>query len=405
MTTQLPTAPLPLTPRPRRRWGLAALLAVAAVVAVALLALSTGGPAGSGRLADPESSRRQGARAIAEVLRQQGVDLEIVRTITDLEAARADRTTAVVIGSFDHLGEAAAERAIGHASTARRLVLLEPGDLALADLGVPLATAGGVRGSVTARCTSDLADPDDRLDTTTTLYRSSGSLDDRGPALPSGGTGCFADDDGSAALVILPAGSSRPETVVLGSASALTNAQVSEASHAAVGLRVLGAVQRLVWYLPSVTDLDVPDASGEHRPSDRGVPEWFAPGVVLVALAVVVLALARGRRLGRIVAEPLPVVVRAVETTEARGRLYRRASDHDRASTSLRAGARSRVSTRLGLPASTSTTAVVAAVARATGRASEDVRDVLYGAAPQNDTDLVLLAEQLAQLEEDVRRA
>src|SRR5690606_14564127 len=158
-----------------------------------------------------------------------------------------------------------------------------------------------------------------------------------------------------------------------------------EVSHAAVGLRVLGAAQRLVWYLPSVTDLDVPAASGEHRSSDRGVPEGFVPGVVLLGLAVVVLALARGRRLGRIFAVPRPVVVRAVETTEARGRLYRRAADRGRASTSLRAGARSRVSTRLGLPASTSTAAAIDAVARATGRASEEVRDVLHGPAPQND--------------------
>lgn len=404
MTTRLPTAPLPVT-RPRRRWGLAALLAVAAVVAVALLALVSGGSDGSGQVADPESSRRQGSRAIAEVLRQQDVDVEIVRTITDFEAARVDRTTGVIVGAFDHLGEAAAQRTATHVSAARRLVLLGPGDLALADLGVPLATVGGTRASLTARCTSDVADPDDRIDAATTFYRSSESIDDDGPALPAGSTGCFADDDGSAALVILPAASGLPETVVLGSADILTNARVSEASHAALGLRSLGAAERLVWYLPSVTDLDVLDASGERRPSDRGVPEWFAPGVVLVAIAFVALAVARGRRLGRIVAEPLPVVVRAVETTEARGRLYRRASDRSRASTSLRSGARRRVTTRLGLPPAASSSALVEAVARATGRTSDDVRDLLHGPAPQNDNDLVLLAEQLAQLEEDLRSA
>jgi len=42
-------------------------------------------------------------------------------------------------------------------------------------------------------------------------------------------------------------------------------------------------------------------------------------------------------------------------------------------------------------------------VARATDRDATEVRAVLYGADPVNDSDLVLLAEQLAQLEENVR--
>ena len=35
----------------------------------------------------------------------------------------------------------------------------------------------------------------------------------------------------------------------------------------------------------------------------------------------------RGRRLGPLVVEPLPVVVKAVESTQGRGRLYRRVRD------------------------------------------------------------------------------
>jgi hypothetical protein len=377
---------------------------VAALVAVSLLTLTSGG-SGGGLLADPDSSRRDGSRALVQVLRQQGVDVEVVRTITAFESARVDATTSVLVGSFDFLGEAAAQRTSRHASAARRLVLLEPNDLALADLGIRLATTGSAPVGISAGCTSDVTDPDDRIEAATTFYRSSDSIDGDGPALPGGTTGCFQDEDGSAALVILPAASVYPETVVLGSAGSVTNARVADASHAAIGLRALGATDHLVWYLPDVTDLDVPDAGGQRLPSDRGVPEWFGPGVVLVALAFVVLALARGRRLGRVVAEPLPVVVRAVETTEARGRLYRRASDRGRAAGSLRAGARSRLAARLGLPGGAPTDAVVEAVARATDRELAAVRALLGGSVPVNDNDLVLLAEQLAQLEENVRSA
>ena len=389
-------------PPARRRWGLAALLTVAGIVAVGLLAVLSGGAGRSGTLGDPDSASRNGSRALAEVLRQQGVQVEVVRTIRAFEAARVDPSTTVVVGSFDYLGEAAAERTSRHASSARRIVLLEPGDLALGDLGVPLVTTGGGRAELTGGCNSDIVEADDRLDATTTVYA---SADDDGPALPRGATGCFPEKQSGVALVVLPASGAQPETVVLGSADALTNARVGDASHAAVGLRSLGSSERLVWYVPGLSDLDVADASGDHRSSDRGVPDWFDPGVLLLVIAFTAFALARGRRLGRIVTEPLPVVVRAVETTEARGRLYRRAGDRGRAASSLRSGTRHRLAARLGLPTPTLGSDLVEAVARAVGRDTAEVRALLDGPAPTNDRDLVLLAEQLAQLEENVRRA
>lgn len=402
-TTHLPAAPAPVTRTRRRRLRMTAVLVIAAVVALTLLAFLSGGADGAGKVADPDSSRRSGSRALAQVLRQQGVDVQVVRSITALESARMDASTSVLVGSFDYLGEAAAQRTAQHASRAGRFVLLEPSDLALEDLGIPLASTARASVQLSAQCTSEVAEPDDRIDAAATFYRSTSSIDGDGPAMPGGATGCFAEEDGSSAVVVLPAASSRPETVVLGSIESVTNAKVSEASHAAMGLRAFGATSRLVWYLPDVTDLAVPDASGQYVPTDRAVPEWFTPGVVLLALAFVVLAVARGRRLGRIVAEPLPVVVRAVETTEARGRLYRRASDRGRAAGTLRGGTRSRLAARLGLPHHAGADAIVGAVARATDREATAVRALLYGADPVNDSDLVLLAEQLAQLEENVR--
>ena len=58
----------------------------------------------------------------------------------------------------------------------------------------------------------------------------------------------------------------------------------------------------------------------------------------------------RGRRLGRLVPEPLPVVVRAVETTEGRARMYRRSRAHGRAAATLRAATLARLRDRTGLP-------------------------------------------------------
>jgi hypothetical protein len=405
MTTMLPESPRPAVARPRARWRLGALLTFGVVLAVALLAIwSTG--SGPGAPADPESASRQGARALAEVLRDQGVNVDVVRTIQGIESAPVGPTTTVVVSSFDYLGEAAARRLADHASAAQRLVLLEPGDLALADLEVALQVTA--RGSLesTADCQTAVADADDRIDAAGTLYRSIQDDSEKGPILPVGATGCFVDEEAGALLVTLPATDGVPETLVLGSSSALTNSMITRASHAALGLRALGSSPHLVWYVPSVSDLDVEAPGGEQlRSSDRGIPQWFAPGVLLVGLAFVAFALARGRRLGRIVTEPLPVVVRAVETTEARGRLYRRASDRGRAALSLRAGTRRRLAARLGVPKEASTSTLAQAVAQSTARDPAEIRDLLDGKTPHSDGALVLLADQLAQLEENVRSA
>jgi hypothetical protein len=378
------------------------------VVAVAALLVATrgsAGSAGSGAPADPESPGRGGARAIAQVLRQQGVQVVVVRSIDELEQVPADDSTSIVVGSFDYLGQGAAARTTEYAGSAHRLVLLEPSDLALQDLQVPLEVEAQHPTRSTADCTSPVADPSDRLEAAATFYGASAD-GAAGPGLPSGATGCFAGEAKSAALVILRATTSQPETVVLGSTVSILNATVAEASHAALAIRALGASPRLVWYVPSVSDLQAPGPYGEPSPGDdRGVPEWFGPGVLLVAVVFVLFAVARGRRLGRVVTEPLPVVVRAVETTEARGRLYRRASDRERAANSLRAGTRSRLAGRLGVPRQAPKEILVAATARSTGLDPSSVAAVLDGPVPQSDHALVLLAEQLAHLEESVRRA
>lgn len=395
-----------LSARRRRRWGLGALLTLGAVVAIAVLSLSMRGSIGAGGIADPDTPGRGGARAIAQVLRQQGVQVDVVRSIDELEQTQVDRSTSIAIGGFDYLGAAAAERTMVHAQTAQRLVLLEPSDLALADLDVPLAVEARSLVRSEAGCTSSIADHGDRLDAAATFYRATVENGASGePTLPQGATGCFRGQEASAALVILHAEGLQPETIVLGSRASILNATVAEASHAALALRALGASPRLVWYVPSISDLQALGPDGEPLPGDdRGVPEWFGPGVLLVAIAFVLFAVARGRRLGRVVAEPLPVVVRAVETTEARGRLYRRASDRERAASSLRAGTRSRLASRLGVPRQANTGVLVTAVARTTGRDPVEVAALLDGPIPQSDTALVLLAEQLAQLEENVRQ-
>jgi hypothetical protein len=127
-----------------------------------------------------------------------------------------------------------------------------------------------------------------------------------------------------------------------------------------------------------------------------------------VAVAVVLLMLVYARRLGPVVPEPLPVVVRASEAVEGRARLYHRGRARDRSAEVLRAAATARLSAQVGLPVGAPPQSVAAAVAARTGRSPTEVADLLSGGrqpAPPDDRTLVRLADELDSLEQEVRRS
>jgi len=132
------------------------------------------------------------------------------------------------------------------------------------------------------------------------------------------------------------------------------------------------------------------------------VPRGVIGGLVWVAVSVVLLGLWRARRLGPVVDEPLPVVVRASETDEGRARLYRRGSNRDRAAALLRAATRDRLAPLLGLPVAADRATLVRAVAARTLRTPQEVDALLYGAAPHDDARLVQLADELDRLDREV---
>jgi hypothetical protein len=209
---------------------------------------------------------------------------------------------------------------------------------------------------------------------------------------------CYAHD-GQPSLVRVAEGG---RTVTfLGSGIALTNRRFGDEGNAALALGLLGGHDRLVWYLPSLSD--VPATAARESVYDL-VPDGVWWGLVQLAVAVLLLALWRARRLGPVVAEPLPVVVPAAETVEGRARLYRRSRARDTAGESLRAARRVRLGGLLGVPPRSAPTALVDAVAARSGRSPAHVGALLYGAAPADDEALVRLADALDALDQEVRR-
>jgi len=336
----------------------------------------------------PDNASPGGARAAAQILGRQGVDVRYVRRVADaVGLATPDSTLLVVGGIFlddeqlDALDATGADLVlVGYTGAAERLTdgLVAGGD-------------GGEPGVRSAACD----DPDAVAAGAVTV---SGSVIATGPGVVV----CFpTDDDPDGGAYAVVGGERRITTLT--DTGPLTNEQLADEGNAALVLRMLGKHERLVWFIPSLDDTSTSGDDGSPRTGDLVPPRVALVGLVLV-LVVVVTALWRGRRLGRLVTEPLPVVVRAGETTRGRGRLYRRARAYGHAAAALRAGAASRCANRLGLPRSAGAAPLVDAVSRATGRDAAAVEHLLYGPPPRDDAGLARLALDLDDLESEVHR-
>jgi Domain of unknown function (DUF4350) len=403
---QVRVSPLPAGARPARRgrrttagprrrlprWASALLWALLVLVVGTVLAVVSGGQPNN-RALDPDNPQPDGARAVARVLDQHGVRVVVARSQADLLQQDLDGATLVVPDS-QQLSGRNGRSALRAAARATDVVLLSPAPDLLADLALPVQIRPGGADVVEADCTGEGgAALDDRL-TLTDVNRVVTAT----PAA-RGATACFRDATGSH-WVHLPRAGDRPPVTVVGAQRFLTNDVVASVDNAAVALRLLGQSDRLVWYVPTVRDVAADDSS---LPASLA-PAWVLPSLWLVGSAVLALCLWRGRRLGRLVLEPLPVVVRAVETTESRGRLYRRARDRSRAVAVLQQATTRRLASYLGLATGTDASVVAAAAASVSGRRYDDVLRLLGPATVPDDASMLELATALTALEKEVRR-
>jgi Domain of unknown function (DUF4350) len=404
MTTTTATAPSPLARR-RRRWlgpAIVALLVVASALAVT--ALNRGTQHNTDDL-DPANPGYSGAQALAHVLSDHGVTVIVVRSERELLDQAVDDSTTVAITGTSKLSGRTARRAMTHAASAASLVLLDPDIEVIKGMGLPVSSHLTDLTDVAAGCRNTDLGTDFRLASADLAYVPTLPTRPTGPTRPTAGgssaTTCFPDKtDGGGGMITLPAAAGRPPLTLLGAESLITNGVILESDNAAIALRLFGHTDRLVWYVPSIADLTAADSTSRSL-----APGWFRPGLVLGTSAVVLLCLWRGRRLGPLVSEPLPVVVRAVETTESRGRMYRRSRDRARALAVLQQATRKRLASYLGLSASSTISSVAAASAAVSGRDYLEVLHLLDSPVAPDDATLLKLANTLVTLEKEVRSA
>jgi hypothetical protein len=383
MTTPSTTA---VGPTVGRRWrGLRwVLLALAVIVAVSTVTTWLTAPSPGGRL-DPASTSPEGVHALLALLRDHGVTVIEAGSIADVEREARDDTLLVTAQTFHLFDDQLLQRLsdlpgdrlliapIGRTREAlspqlRRVDTTPYGGLT-ADCDLPEATrAGTVQFGVAE------------------TFEASGSV----PV-----TRCY---DGVLARYT---DDGRTITVV-GSDEFVTNGGLAEEGNAALAMNLAGTHPRMIWYAPQRSEGG--ETTGTASFTDL-IPAQVTWMVLQLALAVALLALWRGRRVGPLVAEQLPVVVRASETVEGRGRLYRSRRARDVAAEALRTSARQRMLPRLGLGVTAPPSAVVQSVADRCGTDPGAVAHTLYGQPPATDTDLVNLARALDDIERQVAQS
>ena len=357
---------------------------IAALVVATAIGLAAVGSAPVSRPLDPTDASPAGARAIVALLREQGVDVRLVRSV---HALRSAGDTTVVVSLPDVLGP---NELAALARNNSQLVIVTPDDEALTLLEIPAVDTGDVGSNDRVKPKCDLA-----------AAQAAGTVTVDGSAYATAGAaqGCYPID-GHYAVVVATTAKGRHVTV-LGSRAVFANHTLDHDGNAALALGLLTDHRKLDWLIPVAPTA----AAGTERHGLFDLLPGRLGWVVLeIVLALLLFAISRGRRLGPLVTEPLPVVVRATETVEGRARLLRGARARRSGAEALQAAVRRRLGTRLGLGATPSQAALVDRIAARTGRGAEAVTDLLYGSSPVDDRKLVALATALDRLEEEMRR-
>ena len=391
-TSSAPTASGAAVRRSPVRGVLIGIAIGLAFVLVAVLVFAvTRPPERSDDYLSPTSGSPFGARALVNVLRDQGVDVQTADSLAEVRDLQPDpaATTLLVYDYYLVLGSDQREELLGLAD---RIVVMDPWDDELADFApgvvVDFDTDGG---TYPVDCDLPAAVQADEVDG----YPYGYDVSDADNAT----LGCFETADDTYGVVQTT--TQGTEVVVVGFSQAFTNGSILDAGNAAFALNVLGEDETLVWYRPGVGELD----SGDIPTPQSLTPPWVTPVIVLLLLVTLVAGVWRGRRLGPLVAEKLPVIVRSNETMEGRARLYERAGAREHALDALRIGTISRLASACGLPRRSTVDEVIDAVAAATGRDREDVADLLVDRIPTGDAALVRLSDDLLVLEADTLRA
>lgn len=381
-----------------RRWRLPLTLVALFALAGLAIAVAVWHPKSNSYL-DPADSGPQGTSALSDLLGERG--FTVVRAYSPASALAAigspgagPSAATLVITSPDLL----APRQLAQLRQARAdLVIMAPGPRSLRTLAPHVFVA-----SFPTSSSGRVVRPNCGLRAATLAGPANVAGYTYGAAPPQAAS-CYQANGGDPSLVRYP--QAGRTITILGGDVALSNGYLARNGNAALALNLLSGQHLIVWLTPEPAV--APAASGPGSSPGRQVPPllparvWLFIAELCVALALTIIW--RARRFGPLIAENLPVVVRASETVEGHARLYQSRRARDRAASALRSAMLARVRPALGVATDAAPEAVAAVLSGRSRLSQQEIAGIIYGPTPASDAELVDLARNLDELEREVR--
>jgi hypothetical protein len=370
-----------------RRYGWVIALVTVALTVLTILVF-TQAPSSTAPLST-DNARPEGARAVAEVLRQQGVEVTEAGTLSAAAAASATGGT-LVIADYFFLDEDQIESILAWPGP---VVWLMPDDFDLQYVHESLQYGNPDAGTaVSAQCSLPAA-------------QNAGTIQAPGPRIAlqwmtPDVSSCFVNDEGGSVLVRVMRTPAPPMSVIA-APSLLTNESLAVAGNAALALHLLGTQDTVAWYMGTAFDTSTLASEGQGG-LVLLAPAWVNAAALAAALVFLLAGLWRGRRVGPLMTEPLPVVVPASEATKGRARLYRRGRAFGHATAALRAGTARRLAQRLGLGPHADRATLASAIAASSSTEAATVDFLLFGPPPRDEASMLDLVRRLDALESEV---
>lgn len=354
----------------------------ALVVASALLIAYIGGaPDTGGEPLDPRSAAPDGAKALVDTLRALGA------TVT-VGPAAPDASTNTALLLTDRLADTQIQPVDDWVQRGGTLVVADPNSHFSIARPTGRTLVGFIEPELERRC------DEPALRAVGRVLVPNGQL----LRVPEGGFGCFTEGSSSSAfLVSAPVG--RGRVVQLGGAGGFINDRLGKVDNGLLAVTLLAPRpdSRVAVLQPAV-------AGDGHRSLTDLVSPRVKLALLQLVIAFAIVVLWRARRLGRPVLETQPVHIAGSELVAAVGTLLQRARGRPHAAALLRDDLRRTLADRLGLPPDTPPADVADAVAARTGIAGDRVRAALEQPPPASEEDLVVLAQTVEAIRQEVTR-
>ena len=317
-----------------------------------------------------------GARALAQVLGDHGIS---VREVNAQQAASVDENTTLVVIFPARMTDSMAQAIETRTNVVYVGLEEEHGSHSPYLQGLRSQREYSSKTWLTPGCTSDIADRTQHLQASDYVLS--------GPA--SGWHLCFSDDGKNYAYA--ERSDSDRFRALIPDSLRLRNRAITE------GGNTIGRTPKVAWYSP--TRSDTPTGT-----SQDGMPAspYLMPAFLMIIAACLLAGLARGRRLGPLTPERLPIEVPASETLIGKARLMRSQRAYEHAAQALRSSTASRIATALGVAHTADREALTHAMEQR-GLPASRCSALLWGPPPTSEKALIRLANDLDALEKEIR--